>query len=90
MIKPTVHLNGSSAEQLFEQICQALGALRVAQAALEQMGPNARDYYPQGPAAYTTARAEHQARHEHLRCVQEELEAIAEHVANERDARRRR
>ncbi len=59
MLLPSIHLNGTSAEQLLEQACEAGNAVRAAIVALEAAGPNARDYYPQGDDAFTRARAEH-------------------------------
>lgn len=87
MILPTIHLNGTDAESLFEQTCEVAGKLRAALVALDEAAPNARDYYPQGDRAFAQARTEHQARAAKLREVLQELEAIAEHVAEERDRR---
>lgn len=90
MIKPSIHLNGTSAEELFQQLCDALGAVRHLLATLEAAAPNARDYYVQGPDAYAQALNEHRDRVQHVVVVRRALEELAEHVADERDRRERR
>lgn len=81
MIYPTVHLNGTSKQSLLDDLEEAHWKLREAIEALAKIGPNARDYYPQGVDAYSTARAEHGARLQKLIDVRIELEQIAEHIA---------
>ena len=49
--------------------------------ALMRMEPHGRDYYPQGDAAYPTARREHLSRIRRLSDLYEELAAIAHRVA---------
>jgi hypothetical protein len=85
VIAPTCHLNGTSPDVLFEQLKGAVSSLRTAQRALEEAAPNARDYYPQGPDAFTLARAAHDDRAHRLKAIQRELEAIAERVADQID-----
>jgi hypothetical protein len=53
---PTVHLNGTSAKDLWEGYEAAYDAVRAAQDALRQIEFNARDYYVQGDEAYSKAR----------------------------------
>jgi hypothetical protein len=81
MIYPTVHLNGTSRNQLVEQYTSAYIALGDAVRVMCDNGPNGRDYYLQGPDAITTALAEHSARVDKIREVMAELMAIAERVA---------
>lgn len=78
MILPTIHLNGTSREALLAELERASSALRHALDALVQASPNARDYYPQGPAAFTQAISEHEARCAKVRAVKDEIEAIAQ------------
>lgn len=67
MIKPSIHLNGTSADALTEAYANAVAALRAAISATEQADPNARDYYPLGHGAFEQARFEHLARLRSLR-----------------------
>lgn len=78
MIHPSIHLNGTSKEELARQIEQALTDLNRALGSLEQAAPNARDYYPQGDGAFKQARAEHTGRVGKLCEVREDLETLYE------------
>jgi hypothetical protein len=80
MMKPTVHLNGTSAGDLFEQLSEALSALRAAETKLQSAAPNGRDYYPQGPDAIHKAQEEHYARCIKLRDVINDLSELQEHI----------
>jgi len=51
MIIPTVHLNGTSGQDLLEQQQAILDALRAVREAMMAATPNGRDYYPQGEDA---------------------------------------
>jgi hypothetical protein len=62
MMFPTVHLNGTSRDELRNQYLQAIGLLFKARRALADCCPNGRDYYPQGPDAIETATLEHAGR----------------------------
>ena len=84
---PTIHLNGSSGEELAARLEAAGAALFSAREALALTAPNARDYYPQGPDAHGRARREHDARARRLLEVQEELVQLHEHVVAAVDAR---
>lgn len=86
--KPTIHLNGSSAEMLFEGFATAAGDLRRAIQSMRAAAPHGRDYYVQGPDAYTAARAEHEGRLAALNVILKEVEALAESVTEQNDARR--
>lgn len=80
MKTPTIHLNGTGRERLFEQTADALGALRAAMRALDEAAPNGRDYYPQGEGAYSEAAREHASRVARVREVAAELEQMAEAI----------
>ena len=80
MMKPTIHLNGTSQQSLAEGYEKSVNALRVAQDALCAAAPNGRDYYPQGDSASYTARDEHQDRLKRTKSVIEELEALWESI----------
>jgi len=78
---PTVHMNGTSRGALIDENAAAYDALRAAVRALEEAGPNARDYYVQGDDAFAKAVAQHVARLTALRSVLADLETIAEALA---------
>ena len=81
LVFPTIHMNGTSKADLLNQVCDALSALRKAQEALQCASPNGRDYYVQEAGALTKALDQHCARLRKLNEVKNELEAIAEHIA---------
>jgi hypothetical protein len=87
MLTPTIHLNGTSGEDLLEQYTKAHDAVRKAIDALYEARPNGRDYYVQGPTALGYAQREHEARIAALRKVQEDLVAIGESIQDQIDAR---
>ena len=76
MMIPTIHLNGTSATWLLEELADASTALGTAIDALRQVTVHGRDYYPQGDHAYPQARAEHDARLNALTAVQQDLQAM--------------
>lgn len=84
MIAPTCNLNGTSPNDLFDQVVGALSALRTAQKAFEDASPNGRDY-PQGPGVFKLAQEAHSSRVKRLADLQRELEEIAENIADQRD-----
>jgi hypothetical protein len=81
VVVPTVHLNGSSGSVLAERIKAAHGAISLAMEALAETAPNARDYYPQGDAAFAEADLEHRYRAQRLRDISVELIAIHEAIS---------
>jgi len=87
MMVPSIHLNGSSGEVLLDQNKGALEAVRKAIDAICDAGPNARDYYVQGPDAGLAAQREHEARVAALKRVRDDLAAIMESVQDQIDAR---
>lgn len=88
MITPTIHLNGTGGQDLLDQACEAARALNKAADVLASVGPNARDYYPQGDHAFPQARREHEERMAKLRALAAEYEAMAEAIADTMDERR--
>lgn len=78
MIHPTIHINGTSKNELLEQWNNAYGALIDARRALTNAAPNGRDYYPQGLSAITTAVAEHEARVFKIDSILNEIENLRE------------
>lgn len=80
MTLPTVHLNGTSAEVLFETYRNAWNKVQEARAALFAVEFHPRDYYPQGEEAFKKAREEMGQRMDALELVAGDLEKIAVHV----------
>jgi len=77
---PTVHLNGTSAKALREQLIEAITALRRAQDKLLQAMPHGRDYYVQDGDATTEAQTEMRARVTKVGEVEAELVTIYEGI----------
>lgn len=90
--RPTIHLNGTSAESLRDAYHAANNALRLAADALDECYPNARDYYPQGEGAYDRALRQHRDRATALAVVRECIAGLEQHCqdALDRQAERRR
>lgn len=81
MMKPTIHLNGTSKAALLEDWEKAHEALNLALRLLCQAAPNGRDYYPQGPDAIHKAQIEHTERVHRVNSVIKELEELSESIA---------
>lgn len=84
---PTIHLNGTSAESLLEDLGQAYTALGEAYEKLQQCAPNGRDYYVK-PGTMETARAEHHDRLRRVESVREELVMICDDIWRQKSERR--
>jgi hypothetical protein len=82
MMLPTIHMNGTSSNELLESYCDAISAMHAALEALARVAPNGRDYYPQGPDACALADSEHGDRKHALIKVMNELQVLAEHVSS--------
>lgn len=78
MIKPTIHRNGTSAEELRNGYAEAYSAVGSAIHAVHQTAPHGRDYYVQGSEATGNARREHQERIDRLVTIQAELLGLHE------------
>jgi len=76
MIIPSIHLNGTSGEDLFEQNLAVVNVLFDALEKMQMACPNARDYYPQGDAAFNVAMEEWQSRMDAVKTVREEFVKI--------------
>lgn len=88
IITPLVHLNGTDAETLLDQYYEASRALAYAIEVLHGAAPNARDYYPKGPNAFSQAQQAHNARIDKLKEVHEEIREIYESIENQIQARK--
>lgn len=82
MLFPTIHLNGTSREELVRRYTAACEAVRDALAQVVDAAPNGRDYYPQGDGAIKRAQQEHDSRCDRLRSVLRELEQITEAIVD--------
>jgi hypothetical protein len=74
---PSVHLNGTSREALQTGYEDAHRATSAAIQAFADNGFNARDYYTQGPNAYSDARAE---RDKHLKALYDARAYLEQHL----------
>jgi hypothetical protein len=79
---PMIHLNGTSAEELYNKFDEARRALDAAYQALLATAPNARDYYPMGNTVMKTANNEYFGRLEAVEKVTGELSMLAEYCSN--------
>jgi len=73
IISPTIHLNGTSAKDLWVGYEAAYDAVRAAQEALGKIEFNARDYYVQDADAFTKARDHRNEQRQALAQVEEYL-----------------
>lgn len=78
---PSIHMNGTSGQELLNQCLDVMRALEAAKKAIQNAVPNARDYYVQGPMAYHAARNEHIARLTAIQGITDQYNTIASHVA---------
>lgn len=77
---PTVHLNGSSRERLFDGYHAAYKATVAARTALRMVEFHARDYYIKD-GAWLRALSEREQQFDHLGAVMQFLEAHLTHLA---------
>lgn len=82
MILPTIHLNGTGKNALESDYRNARARVMDALRAFDAIEFNARDYYPQGPEAFTAAREERASMARKLVDVREYLEAHTEHISD--------
>ena len=82
MMKPTIHNNGTSRQELLDQVLEAAHRIEDAISALAKAVPNGRDYYPQGPDAIKTAVAEHSERIAKLGEVLDDMRALSMHICD--------
>lgn len=82
-VLPTIHLNGTSAEALALQYDNARQAVNLAIRTLQDACPNQRDYYMRAPEVWRAAWTEHELRINKLVTVRDQLQALAEHCADQ-------
>lgn len=81
LTRPTVHMNGTSREDLLDGYLKAYWAIRNAREVVILSGPHGRDYYPQGDHAINRATQEHVSRVRRLEDIQLELSELANAVS---------
>ena len=81
MIKPTINLNGTSPERLFEDYHNASCAVNAAIDALASIEFHFRDYYPQDDKVFELARAQRVEQFTKLREIRDELREVAAYVS---------
>ena len=84
---PTIHLNGTGAQNLEEEYRTVRRAVAAAGDALQAATCNARDFYPQEPGAWQQARAERAEAFRLLQLVSDYAEQWESHAADHRRAR---
>jgi hypothetical protein len=84
---PTIHMNGSDAATLLEEYVTADAAAYQLLCALSGIDFNARDYYPQGPAAFEAARTEMRARYLAVQNIRTELHQVMDSILKQREAK---
>jgi hypothetical protein len=75
-IVPTIHLNGTSGQDLKAEYYAAYEAIEAAVEALAAATSNARDFYPQGADAYYKHRDERAEAFDKLRQVSDYVEGM--------------
>lgn len=80
---PTVHINGTSGLELFDQVVDVSRAVENAIDKMRDAWPNARDYYVQGGAAWGGCMNEWTTRMGKLVEVKEELDEILEGISGQ-------
>jgi hypothetical protein len=87
MTFPTLHLNGTSYDELFERADAACNTLYEAVMALRATAPNARDYYIQRGAAFAAAQQEHSDRVNRVSQALGEMQSLRENLMEQKNAR---
>lgn len=81
LLKPSIHLNGTSKGELLDQLQTVVTALEAALAAINAAAPNGRDFYPQGPEALTEALAAFAERAQAVKQVHTDFSNLAWDIA---------
>lgn len=76
LLVPTININGTSKESLFQNYLSALHAVEAARDALHDCAPHGRDYQTAAAGAYLEARKQHVLRLGKLESVISELMQI--------------
>lgn len=79
---PSIHLNGTGKATLKEETHRAYRSVCDTLDVFCDITCNARDYYPQGPDAYTRARQERDEALEHFGAIKQYLEAHLLHLSS--------
>lgn len=81
---PSIHLNGTSKDELLKQVVDAHAKLSEALTALSKSAPHKRDYYIQanGDDNYRRAVNQYVSRSQRIIDVQDELKILAEDIFN--------
>lgn len=87
---PTVHMNGTSYQDLFDQAMDARSSLKNALDLMRRMTPDGRDYYVQGDGATEQARKDHARRTNAVSTVIDEIEEILIGITDQNPSERRR
>lgn len=85
MRTPTIHLNGTSAEALLDNVQTALRELCSAYKAIEGMAPHPRDYYLQGDCAFDNASDSHSSMLAKIKNVREEVYKVYEGILDQQN-----
>jgi hypothetical protein len=88
MVRPTIHLYGTSGDELLRQITEARDQLASALIALQATAPYGRDF--PGPGAIEIATAEYRERVTKLQAVLDVLCELYEHIDEHIEARHER
>ena len=86
IIVPTIHPNGDTAKTLIEQLLTVRNATVSVMGALKSAAPNARNYYPQGDMAFTTAKSQYRRRMDALLNIQDEILADLRGIQKQKGA----
>lgn len=81
---PILHAGGTGAERLFEDYANAVSAIRVALRDLPE--PSERDYAVKGPGSFARAMDAHERRVIALEGMLDDLQAVMDSIASQRDA----
>ena len=82
MIYPTIHNNGTSADELISRLIEAYENYNTALTALRRTTPNARDY-PNDISDYDFAISEHNNRVNNIRSAMRELMDIISNIQHQ-------
>ena len=86
---PTIHLNGTGYDTLYEEYNAAYDAVKKAIDAMYDTTCNGRDYYVQGGSAYYRARDERQAAIDKLSKVKDYLAEVLVGIIDQKPNRDR-
>lgn len=82
-IFPTVHLNGTSQEELLNQLVEAMNGIREADQKLSDSQPNGRDYIQPTTFTFKEAQEQHKRWRDMLKTILDEIYAVSEKVSEQ-------